>query len=100
MHDSSLTTIVAADPSLHQRIQGVITQTLGTTSITDTEQRLLDRLDPAWVAVKVAGNPTIRAGIRTALDGGVNSVTEAVETGLTDSDLEYVVLSELSFLAD
>lgn len=100
MFDSQLVHAIANYPYLHTRIEGIVRRRLVTKVVTRTEAALLGILPVSAIAWQVAGNPTIFAAIKAQLDPVAPDVDAAITAGLSDSDLEFVVLGELTCLQE
>lgn len=96
MPDSQLVHAIALNSALRLRIEAIVRGRMVTAGITATERALLDTLPLDHLSWAASANPTIFAAIKAALSG--TDVDAAVQT-VTDTDLEFVVASELTFLA-
>lgn len=98
MHDSLLTHLIAVDPVLHLRLAALVEKRLATPgNVTPTEAEVYNPPPVEALAVAVAVNPSIFATVKGALDPAAPDVGRAVDA-VTDSDLDYVVVSALPSL--
>lgn len=97
MLDTQLAHTIAYDPSLRTRVEACVRRRLATHTVTHTEALLLASPPLDALAWAVAANPTIFTAVKTAV-AAAGTVAAAIEAGLSDSDLEFVVYGELTCL--
>lgn len=95
MHDYAIAHAIATDPDLRNRLAGLLRTK--STNCTPAETALLDGLPTDLLPDAVAGNPAVLTQVKTAMTGGAASVSAALDT-VPDSDIEYIVLQQLTFL--
>lgn len=95
--DSQLVHAIAQDQNLMIRIEGVIRRRLASHAVSDVEKFMLQSVPYDLIAWAVASNPTVFDLVRQSHKDGA-SVSDSVQEGLTDADLEYVVYSQLTCL--
>lgn len=94
---------IAKDVTLRLRVEAMLQQKMLSAGVSATERHLLTREDGLpldevlWV---VASNPSVATSVTTQIDTlGIENITDAIDAGIPDADLEYIILTELSFLA-
>lgn len=100
MLDSRLAWTITQDIALRERIQALIWKLAIENGVTTAESEMLRTPPIEHLLRAVAGNAQMFGAIKTALEGQDNdtSVPAAIETGLTDGDLTWLLTQEITCL--